>query len=463
LVDFSPTDDRTVSSLLDVLSPRTSPVLTKGVLTALEKSRADSLGDKIVGRLGTMTPSAKTASLAVLLKRPASSMALLRAAEAGKLSLSELALDQKQALSSHPDKGIRELATKLLASGGSLPSADRQQVLDDLMFVTKEKGDAKLGKEAFKTHCSKCHIHSGEGIAIGPDLTGMAVHPKEELLVHILDPSRSVEGNFRVYTVLTADGQVLSGMLASESRTSLELIDTEGKKKAVLRDDVEELLASTKSVMPEGFEKSIKPEELVNLLEFLTQRGQYLPLDISKSATVASDRGMFLERDGVAERLEFSDWSPKTFRGVPFHLIDPRQGTVPNVIELFGPNGTVSRSMPRKVSVNLNGPARSIHMLSGVGGWASPYGKDKEVAMIVRLNYADGEVEDHPLLNGVHFADYIRRVDVPQSEFAFDLRGRQIRYLAVQPKRPEAIRNIEFVKGTDDSAPVVMAITVESL
>ena len=50
-------------------------------------------------------------------------------------------------------------------------------------------------------------MHSGEGTKIGPDLTGMAVHPKHELLVHLIDPSRSVEGNYRVYTVVTADGQ----------------------------------------------------------------------------------------------------------------------------------------------------------------------------------------------------------------------------------------------------------------
>ena len=39
--------------------------------------------------------------------------------------------------------------------------------------------------------------------------------------------------------------------------------------------------------------------------------------------------------------------------------------------------------------------------------------------MIVRLHYDDGKTEDHELKNGVHFADYIRRVDVPGSEFAF--------------------------------------------
>ena len=33
--------------------------------------------------------------------------------------------------------------------------------------------------------------------------------------------------------------------------------------------------------------------------------------------------------------------------------------------------------------------------------------------MIVRLHYADGQSEDHPLKNGEHLADYIQRVDVP--------------------------------------------------
>jgi hypothetical protein len=81
--------------------------------------------------------------------------------------------------------------------------------------------------------------------------------------------------------------------------------------------------------------------------------------------------------------------------------------------------------------------------------------------MIVRLVYADGQKEDHPLVNGEQIADYIRRVDVPQSEFAFDLDGRQLRYLRIQPKRPEPLQAIEFVKGSDETAPIVMAVTAE--
>ena len=48
------------------------------------------------------------------------------------------------------------------------------------------------------------------------------------------------------------------------------------------------------------------------------------------------------------------------------------------------------------------------------------------------------------------------------TEFAFPLRSQQIRYLAIHPQRSEPITEIEFIKGPDQSAPVVMAVTLES-
>ncbi len=45
--------------------------------------------------------------------------------------------------------------------------------------------------------------------------------------------------------------------------------------------------------MPEGFEKQMTPNELRELLEFLTARGTFLPLDLSKVATISSGKPMF--------------------------------------------------------------------------------------------------------------------------------------------------------------------------
>ncbi|MCI0358658.1 MAG: ThuA domain-containing protein [Planctomycetaceae bacterium] len=455
-------NDASAGKLLDLVTPQTSPDLARGLVEALGRAEAAEVAEALAGRLPKLTPAVRTVALRVLLARNDWTTPLLDAVEQGQVQLADLSLDQKQALASHPSRRIAERARRLLAAGGGLPNADRQKVLDELKHLTEVKGDVAAGKVVFKNQCAKCHTHFGEGAKIGPDLTGTAVHPKHELLMQLIDPSRNVEGNYRVYSVLTVDGIAISGLLASETRTSIELVDSEAKRHIVQREDIANLQASSKSLMPEGFEKQVKPEEIRDLLEFLTQRGQFVPIPLDKYATAISTRGLFYDENSPQERLIFADWSPKTFEGVPFTLVDPQEDKRANVILLNGPEGKLPPTMPKSVALPCNMPAKAIHLLSGVSGWGFPYGGEKSVSMIVRLHYEGGKTEDHKLVNGEHFADYIRRVDVPGSKFAYSLRGRQIRYLAVQPQLADPIAQIELVKGDDRTAPVVMAVTVES-
>ncbi|HND56335.1 MAG TPA: c-type cytochrome, partial [Pirellulaceae bacterium] len=253
LVEFRPRDVDAVKEMLGLIGPRTSPELGQGLLEAAGLSESTGVGDVVLKALAGATPAVRPIGIRVLLRRPEWTRLLMDALDQGSVRLAELTLDQKQSLGAHPDKTLAERAKTMLARGGGLPNPDRQKVLDELMPLTRLTGDAAKGKEIFKKQCSKCHIHSGEGTKIGPELTGMAVHPKAELLTHIIDPSRSVEGNYRVYTVVTGDGLVLNGLLASETKTTLELFDAEGKRQVLQREDVEELVASPKSLMPEGF------------------------------------------------------------------------------------------------------------------------------------------------------------------------------------------------------------------
>ena len=200
-----------------------------------------------------------------------------------------------------------------------------------------------------------------------------------------------------------------------------------------------------------------------DLLEFLASKGKYVPLPIDKVATITTTKGMFFDEKGIEERLVFSDWSPKLFKEVPFVLVDPQVDKVLNAIMLYGPNGNMAPKMPKQIELTCEASATAIHLLSGVGGWSFPASEKGSVTMIVRLHYANGKTEDHSLINGEHFADYIRRVDVPKSEFAFNLKGKQIRYLAIKPASRDPLSKIEFVKGPDNSAPVVMAITIQTI
>ncbi len=461
LIELRASEGSVARQLLGLIAAGGSSELAAGLLDAVSQSKAPDVGSAIADTLSKLRPRERSRGLRIMLGRADWSPALVDALENGKAQISELALDQKQALSVHPDQKIAERAKALLAKGGGLPDPDRQKVLDRLTPLLKEGGDSVRGKVVFQEQCSKCHKYGTTGGQVGPDLTGTGALPRLELLTHIIDPSRSVEGNFVQYTVATTDGRVINGLLASETKTSVELIDGEAKRQVVLREDIDEMKVSKKSLMPEGFEKQVSTDDIRNLLAFLTQPVKFLPLDLRKVATITSAKGMFYDEDSDMERLVFPDWSPKTFSGVPFALVDPESGKVPNVVLLYGPDGKMPPRMPRSVELSCNAKAKAIHLLSGISGWGYPYGTKGSVSMVVRLHYAGGSVEDHPLENGVHFADYIRVVDVPGSKLAFRLRGRQVRYLAVTPKKHEVIQRIELVKGPDQSAPIVLAVTVE--
>ena len=384
LIELRKNDAQAAKDLVAIITPRTSPQLADGLLEAVARSASPEVGEVLVASVPGLAPSARGAAIRALLAKTEWSADLLAGIEGGSVSMSALSLDQSQSLAAHPDARIAARAKALLSKGGGLPDPDRQKVIDALSPIVLKGGDASKGREVFKAQCMKCHSHGGEGGKVGPDLTGMAAHPKSELIVHILDPSRSVEGNFLQYTVSTTEGQVLNGLLAGETKTTVELIDAEGKKHVLLREDIDQMAASKKSVMPEGFEKQVSPEGLADLLQFLTQRGKYLPLDLRKVATVDTTKGMFYASENPTERLILDDYSPRTVEGVPFVLVDPQGGRVRNAVLLNGPEGSIPPRMPRSVLLPCNSSAKAIHLLSGISGWGYPYNGDETVTLIVR-------------------------------------------------------------------------------
>jgi hypothetical protein len=454
-------DPSAIQQLVDLITPQMDSSLATGLVGTLADARAGEAGAVIVDKIPGWTPSVKQAAIGQMMTKTAWAKILVDAVKANMVPLTELALDQRTALANHPDKALAAEAKRLIESKGGLPSADRQKVIEQLASISTTKGDPAAGRKVFENNCAKCHRHSGVGNYVGPDLTGMAVHPKAELAVHILDPSRSVEGNFRAYTVATTDGRVLTGLLASESKTAIELLDADAKTVSLPRSDIDQMAASAKSLMPEGFEKTLSEKDLTNLLEFLTQKGRWLPLSIDRVATAISTKGLFHDGDNGPDRLVLKDWQRREVKGVPFDFVDPRGKATKNLVLLYGPQGSMPPKMPKSVALPVNAPVKALHLLSGVSGWGYPASSKGSVSMVVRLTYDDGSTEDHKLINGEHFADYIRRVDVPGSDFAFMAGGQQMRYLKLMPGKSNAIKQVELVKGPDRSSPIVLAITAE--
>ena len=93
------------------------------------------------------------------------------------------------------------------------------------------------------------------------------------MLTAILDPNKAVETKFLSYTAVTTDGLTFSGMLLSETGNSVTLMGTDGKEHILLRTDIEELNCSNRSLMPEGLEKDLMAQDLVDVIAFVQSSG----------------------------------------------------------------------------------------------------------------------------------------------------------------------------------------------
>jgi putative heme-binding domain-containing protein len=99
------------------------------------------------------------------------------------------------------------------------------------------------------------------------------VRAKDEILAEILDPNRSVEANYVLWTVETKAGDSLSGRLDTETQTSVELYDLQGQKHVFQRKDIASLTASNQSIMPTGLEQ-VGEQGLADILAYLAAGAQ---------------------------------------------------------------------------------------------------------------------------------------------------------------------------------------------
>jgi putative heme-binding domain-containing protein len=193
-------------------------------------------------------------------------------------------LERKEILPAELDASIRgslrqikdkALQAKLDALLGAL-ATDRAAVVARYKASLKEletqgkKGDPQAGARVFAKHCLSCHQSQGQGHRVGPELVGLGNRPSDALIEDILDPSKSLPADFRNFVLITKQGRLFSGLLAVETATSVTLRRAEGMEDTILRTEVEDFRTTGKSLMPDGLEQSLSPQDLADLLMFLT-------------------------------------------------------------------------------------------------------------------------------------------------------------------------------------------------
>src|SRR5262249_340548 len=121
-----------------------------------------------------------------------------------------------------------------------------------------------------KAGCYACHRAQGQGGSVGPDLSQVGrFRTTIDLLESVVFPSSSIVPDYRAYTVALKDGRVVTGMIVRDSSDPVFLRTPQLAEIRVGRSEIEEGGPSKISIMPVGLEKTISPQELADLLEFL--------------------------------------------------------------------------------------------------------------------------------------------------------------------------------------------------
>ena len=191
---------------------------------------------------------------------------LLTRIESREIAVGELDSTMRSRLLATTDAALRSEWEAALAA---VTNSDREQVVQQYRSALTLPGDAERGGKVFGQRCANCHRLGQVGFEVGPNLASITDKSPKSLLANILDPSNSVEARYIAYNVLTTDGASHSGLLVTETGSSMTLLANDGKTETLLRNEIEEIRASGKSLMPEGLEKEMSPQDVADVIELL--------------------------------------------------------------------------------------------------------------------------------------------------------------------------------------------------
>ena len=121
-----------------------------------------------------------------------------------------------------------------------------------------------------KAACFTCHAIGYRGGKLGPDLTRIgAVRTEMDLLESIVFPSASFVRSYEPSIVVTVDGRSFQGVVRDEPGGTLAVQTTATQVERVPRDEVESIEPGRVSIMPQGYDKLLSPQDLADLVAFL--------------------------------------------------------------------------------------------------------------------------------------------------------------------------------------------------
>ncbi|MBL8179965.1 MAG: c-type cytochrome [Bryobacterales bacterium] len=167
--------------------------------------------------------------------------------------------------------------------GSPMPDADIRKIIAFLFSIRATavdlppEGNPEAGRAIFhaKAQCAACHMIRGHGGLLGPDLSNIGAERRLEELRHALTlPRPTPARGFQPVTLRTKAGASIRGVVKNENNFSLQILGGDNKLHLLLRDEIASINYGAKSLMPSDWNKKLTPDELRDLLAFLSRQSR---------------------------------------------------------------------------------------------------------------------------------------------------------------------------------------------
>jgi len=247
-----------------LLVPQSTPGLQQAVVTRLAGINDPLVADLLLKGWTSHSPQLKRQILDVLASRRSWAESLQKCLEDGAIRPGELSADLKQRLLERSENAPRWRNAVAIDETG-----DRFEALREFEKALTLAGDSRRGAKLFRKVCLNCHQLQGEGYEVGPQLWSITHKSPEALLSSILDPNAAVDAKYFSYTIVVNDGRTHSGLLETETGSSITLLAAGRKRTTILRRDIDILQSDNRSLMPDGLENELSPQDVADLIQFI--------------------------------------------------------------------------------------------------------------------------------------------------------------------------------------------------
>jgi putative heme-binding domain-containing protein len=184
-----------------------------------------------------------------------------------------------------------------------MPSGD---ALRAMIAAVEVAGDAARGEEIYRRAellCTSCHAIGGAGGQVGPDLGSLGGSAQVDYVIEsLLDPQARVKEGYHLVKITRRDGTVVSGIPAAEAPGEIGLRDGADRLVTIPTSQIASRDAAASSLMPPGLTASLRRDEVLDLVKFLSALGRDPAFTVPRAPVARRWRILQADRE-VSARL----------------------------------------------------------------------------------------------------------------------------------------------------------------